>query len=297
LFPDVDKIIAQIPSWREAEKIRVTPLAGLTNTNYAVTVDGDHFVLRISGKNTDCLGINRELEREALMVASQASIGPKVVHFVRPEGHLVTHYIHGSHFELEAYRRKENIQRVVRTVKRLHGLPGVKAVFSSFRRVEKYTSYARTMGISFPQDFDNMIQKMAEIEYQQAQDFDPWRKFCHNDLFCVNVLDDGNIWFIDWEFAGMGDIYYDLATLTYAYDSPDTLSPELQEYLLLCYFGEITTKNRERLAGMKFMLMFFTAMWSLLQQGLLNEGLVLAVEGFDFMAYADTTFEAMRSCM
>ena len=136
---------------------------------------------------------------------------------------------------------------------------------------------------------------MAAIEREQVHDTDPWQGFCHNDLFCVNVMDDGNIWFIDWEFAGMGDIYFDLATLTYAYDSPDTLSPELQAHLLDCYFGEVQTKHWVRLEGMKFMLMFFTAMWGLLQQGLQNEGLVQKVEGFDFFEYADTTFQSMRN--
>ena len=42
------------------------------------------------------------------------------------------------------------------------------------------------------------------------------------------------------------------------------------------------------------MLMFFTGMWGLLQQGLLEQGLVRAVEGFDYRAYAENTFEMMR---
>ena len=45
---------------------------------------------------------------------------------------------------------------------------------------------------------------------------------------------------------------------------------------------------------MQFALMFFTAMWGLMQQGLNSEGLVRSVEGFDFMEYAKNTFEAMR---
>jgi len=295
LIPEVEAIIAQIPQWGAAHSLQVEPLAGLTNTNYAVTVDGEHFVLRISGSNAERLGINRELEREALLAASNAGIGPEVVHFILPEGHLVTRYIHGRHLTLEEYRTQENLRRIVTTVKRLHALPPVRAVFSPFNRVEKYADQARSMRVPFPKDFDRMLQKMGEIEREQAQDPYPWRRFCHNDLFCVNVLDDGDIWFIDWEFAGMGDIYFDLATLTYAYDSPDTLSLELQDYVLRRYFGETTDENRARLQGMKYMVMFFSALWSLLQQGLQNRGLVRAIEEFDFIEYADTTFEAMRS--
>lgn len=110
----------------------------------------------------------------------------------------------------------------------------------------------------------------------------------------MNVLDDGNVRFIDWELSGIGDIYYDLATLFYAYDSADTLSPDLQKYVLECYFGEVRDENWTRLEGMKFMLMFYSAMWGLLQYGLQREGLVRIVNGFDFKEYAETTFELMR---
>ena len=92
----------------------------------------------------------------------------------------------------------------------------------------------------------------------------------------------------------MGDLYYDLATLTYAYDSLDTLSHSLQEFLVSCYFGDVRPEHWSRLRGMQFMVMFFTAMWGLLQQALLNQGLVREVEDFDFLDYAEETFDSMR---
>jgi hypothetical protein len=82
--------------------------------------------------------------------------------------------------------------------------------------------------------------------------------------------------------------------LFYAYDSPDTLPRELQEYILACYFEEVSAENWTRLEGMKYMLMFFSAMWGMLQYGLQREGLVRDVEGFDFMEYSEATFEFMR---
>ncbi|MCY0672179.1 phosphotransferase, partial [Klebsiella pneumoniae] len=37
---------------------------------------------------------------------------------------------------------------------------------------------------------------------------------CHNDLLPANLLDDGrDIRIIDWEYASMGDPYFDLAAL------------------------------------------------------------------------------------
>ena len=291
---EVVKIIKQIPAWKDVDNLQVEPLAGLTNTNYLVTVNGDRFVLRVSGQNTVRLGINREYEFKALSAVSKAGIGAQVEYYLLPEGHLVTRFINGHHLTLEEYRTPENIQRIVKTVKRLHKLPLTEASFSPFRRVESYAGQARSMRVPFPRGFDRLLEKMEKIEKEQARDTYPWQRFCHNDLFCVNVLDDGKIWFIDWEFSGVGDIYYDLATLTYAYDSPDSLPRELQEYMLECYFGDVKKENWTRLEGMKYMLMFFTAMWGLLQQGMQNEGLIREVEGFNFLEYANVTFEAMK---
>jgi thiamine kinase-like enzyme len=290
----VAEIIKQVPNWEGVDDIQVEPLEGLTNTNYSVTVNRERFVLRVSGPNTTCLGINRAHEAEILTAVSEAGIGPQVAYYQLPEGHLVTRFINGRHLNLEEYRRPETIERIVKTVKRLHELPMVRAVFSPFDRVENYAKQAKEMGVPFPHDFQKMVGRMGAIEREQTRDTFQWRRFCHNDLFFVNVLDDGNIRFIDWEFSGVNDLYYDLATLTYAYDSLDTLPRELQEHLMGCYFGEVRPENWKRLEGMQYMLMFFSAMWGLLQQGMQNEGHVRYVKGFNFLEYANVTFEAMR---
>jgi hypothetical protein len=92
----------------------------------------------------------------------------------------------------------------------------------------------------------------------------------------------------------MGDLYFDLATLAYAFDSVDTLSCELQDYVLTCYFGEVVPRHRRRFDGMLAMLMFFSAMWGLVQFGMQRAGRIQAVEGFGYLDYAESTFEAMR---
>ena len=89
-------------------------------------------------------------------------------------------------------------------------------------------------------------------------------------------------------------IYFDLATLVYAYESAGPLPAELEEFLLERYFGAVRPEHRTRLKGMEFMVQFFAAMWGMLQNGLQRAGLVLAVSGFDYLEYAQTTFAAMR---
>ncbi|MGD9101590.1 MAG: phosphotransferase, partial [Anaerolineae bacterium] len=252
--------------------------------------------LRVSGKNTALLGINREFEFEALRVASVYGIGPQVVHF--DQGHLVTRFIEGRHWSSDEYRRPENLRRVVDTVKRLHALPPVKATYSPFRRAQSYADSARSFGVPFPQGFDDLWEKMREIESSRRQDPYPATAFCHNDLFSVNFMDDGeSVRLLDWEFAGMGDVFFDLATLVYAYDTDGPLSPELEDYLLECYFGATNDAHRARLEQMKFMVNFFAAMWGVLQSGLQRAGLIPAVDGFDYLAYAGWIFNMLKQTL
>jgi thiamine kinase-like enzyme len=290
---ELQQIIARIPGWAGARDLQVERIAGLTNANYRLTVDGERFVLRVSGENTVRLGIGRDHERAALQAAAAAGIGPEVVAFLPPEGHLVTRWIDGRHWDVVEYRTPGHVRLLTTTVKRLHALPPTGAVFSPFRRVESYAGIARGFAVPFPHDFTAFLETMAAVEANQGNDHSDWMRFCHNDLFSLNYLyceKDGTIRILDWEFAGQGDLYLDLATVVYTHDSHGPIPPELEEVMLTCYFEEVTDIHRRRLLGMKYMLMLFTGMWGLAQHGMQVAGLIPSVEGFDYLEFAAYLF-------
>ena len=69
----------------------IEPLGGgITNRNFKIVAGGETFVLRIGGEDTELLGIDRDVERDATVAAAELGIGPEVVAFVEPEGYLVT---------------------------------------------------------------------------------------------------------------------------------------------------------------------------------------------------------------
>jgi thiamine kinase-like enzyme len=289
----VQEIIAQIPAFQGVRQIQVEQIAGLTNTNYRVTVDGERFVLRVNGENTARLGINREHELAALRNAASAGLGPEVVAFLPPEGHLVTRWVEGRHWEVNEYRTPEYVRLLTETVKRLHALPPNGATFSPFRRVASYLETARSFEVPLPPDFDSFLKIMRAVEIDQERDPSDWQHFCHNDLVSVNYLfleREQSLKVLDWEFSGLGDIYYDLATIVYTHDSDGPIPPELEEVMLACYFGEITATQHQRLAGMKYMLMLFTGLWGLAQHGMQQAGLIPTVEGFDYLEFSEYLF-------
>lgn len=289
----VEEIIAQVPAWQGASQVKVERIDGLTNTNYRVTVDGERFVLRVSGQNTARLGINRQHELAALRAASAAGIGPQVTAFLLPEGHLVTRWVEGVHWGVDEYRTPENVRLLTETVRRIHALPATGAEFSPFRRAEAFRQTARSLNVSMPAGLDHFLETMRMVERDQKNDPSDWRRFCHNDLVSVNYLvqpREKTIVVLDWEFSGLGDIYYDLATVVYTHDSDGPIPPELEDVMLAYYFGKVTSFQRRRLLGMKYMLMLFTGMWGLAQHGMQRAGLIPAPEGFDYLEFAEYLF-------
>ncbi|MFW9919859.1 MAG: phosphotransferase [Candidatus Thorarchaeota archaeon] len=298
--PEIQSITDRIPALKGVKELIVEKIDGLTNANYQITAGKNQYVLRISRENAEKLGINRDFEYEALQVASSVGIGPEVIYFSKPEGHLVTRWIDGRHWTHDEYRRPENIRLLTQTVKQLHSLPAIEGRFSPFNRVEAYTRTAKEYDIPLPYDFEALLDTMREIEEDQRKDQSDWLRFCHNDLVAVNYLysdEQHKITIIDWEFAGMGDIYYDLATLVYTHDSIGPIPPELEEFMLQCYFTEVSNDSWIRLSGMKFMLMLFTAMWGLSQYGMQKAGFIEEVEGFDYLEFAQYLFSHdVESC-
>lgn len=68
---------------------------GITNHNLRVRYGGRDLVVRMAGKDTALLGIDRDCERKATAAAAAAGIGPEVVAFLRDPECLVTAFIPG----------------------------------------------------------------------------------------------------------------------------------------------------------------------------------------------------------
>src|SRR3954471_6382616 len=98
---DVEVIVERV--W-PGQQARVEVLGGgITNHNYRVDVPDGTFVLRIAGKDTSLLGIDRSVEHEAALAAAAVGVGPEVIAFV--DGCLVTRFIEGV--IVPADRRRE----------------------------------------------------------------------------------------------------------------------------------------------------------------------------------------------
>ncbi len=271
--------VARVWPGREA---RVEVLGGgITNHNLKVEIGGEAFVLRVAGKDTDQLGIDRTVELEATRVAAALGIGPEVVAFVEPEGWLVTRFIEGTAPPLERMREPEMLTRVAAALRAFHEGQPIPGTFDSFRVVEAYRETALARGGTIPRAYERAHEVASCIEQIQG---DQPPKPCHNDLLNANFLDDGeHLRIVDWEYAGMGDPFFDLANFSISHE----LDPAGRSALVDAYFGELRVEHARALELMRFMSDFREAMWGVVQAA-------VSELDFDFAAYASEHFERLE---
>jgi thiamine kinase-like enzyme len=254
---------------------------GITNHNLKVDVDGETFVLRVAGKDTGLLGIDRSVELAATEAAAGLGIGPEVVAFVEPEAWLVTRFVEGAIPSMERMRDSGMLERVARALRAFHGGAGIPGSFDSFRVVEAYRQTALDRGGAIPDAYEWAHGIARTIEARRSADV---HVPCHNDLLNANFLEDGeHLWIVDWEYAGMGDRFFDLANFSINHELDDDAS----RVLLDVYFGELREEDVETLELMRFMSDFREAMWGVVQSA-------VSELDFDFGTYATEHFQRLR---
>jgi thiamine kinase-like enzyme len=272
--------ISRVPQWAGVSDINSIPLGGgITNNNFRINVAGESFVLRIPGSDTELLGINRDYEYAANLAAGKLGIAPEVYYFIQPEGYLVTRFVFGRSIPLEEISQPENIRQVMHTVKRIHGMQDIPGTFNAFQVVRDYTDIARRYRVAFPNNYDWLIERIQEAE--QALSANPYKpQPCHNDLLNANFLTNSHLYILDWEYAGMGDLFFDLAN----FSDHHNLTGEQDHWLLNCYFEkEPSPAQLAHLMIMKIMSDLREATWGLVQIG-------ISTLDFDFREYADKFF-------
>jgi thiamine kinase-like enzyme len=278
----VSELAAAVERVWPGRQARVEVLGGgITNHNLKVEVDGERFVLRVAGKGTNLLGIDRHVELEATKAAAELGIGPEVVAFVEPEGWLVTRFVDGEIPPLERMREPEMLTRVAAGLRAFHEGRPIPGAFDSFRVVEVYRDTAIARGGQVPAQYEWAHAIAKRIEAKRSSDAPVP---CHNDLLNANFLDDGErLRIVDWEYAGMGDRFFDLANFSINHE----LGTEERDALLRAYRGRLRMEDRVVLELMRFMSDFREAMW----------GVVQTAESeldFDFAGYAADHFARLE---
>jgi thiamine kinase-like enzyme len=192
---------------------------------------------------------------------------------------LITRLIRGRGFTEEEMRTPTTLRRVALVLHRYHSGAPFPGTFSPFRVVREYLAVARSRSAPLPGRIEWMLAQADLLEAALGEP-DALRP-CHNDLLTGNFLDDGErFWIVDWEYAAMGDIFFDLGNFA----AHHQLSAAARDTLLRAYFGRVTAGARARLQVMEIISDLREALWAMVQ-------VALSDLEYDFAAYGRKHFD------
>jgi thiamine kinase-like enzyme len=283
-------MVGELNDIRERLEAELAPLqgepreldGGITNRNFRVTLGGADYVVRLPGKDTELLGIDRSAELLANETAAALGIAPAVAAIV--DGCLVTSFV--ACRALEPQEVGAAVEEIARALRAFHD-SGVRLPtrFWVPELLDDYAAIAEARGARLPDGCDTARDVARRIA--AALPLSEERP-CHNDLLAGNLIranEDGRILLVDWEYAGMGDARFDLGNLSVN----NGFEQATDERLLRAYHGEPPSDAQR--AALKLMRVLSDARegaWGVVQ------GAISALD-FDFAGYASEHFERLRA--
>jgi len=276
-----EEIIARIDDWKGKE-IRYEELGGgITNHNYIVWVDGGpenggaKYVMRVPGVGTDMF-IDRNVERDCMIQAAKAGVGPEVIYQIDPEGALVIDFVEGEVMHPDTISgHPDRLKQVVETVKVFHDNSVFKNKIALFDMLRHYKKLAADINAPMPEELAATVKVLDDIEAVMKRDPVP-DVACHNDLLSENFIIDagGRMWVIDWEYGGMTDPYFDLGD--FVMEHP--FSREEQRLIIATYCGEMNERFFARMMLYRMVSGIWWAIWAMIQH-------TVSQIDFDYMAW------------
>jgi thiamine kinase len=198
-------VVGQI---RSLERIK----HGLTNDSWRVITDRADLVLRRGNASEASLQIDRESEARVLELVAVADLGPQVLLNDHRNRVLITRYA-GPTWTPDQALDCFNIDRLATTFARLHGL----AVPDGVHRLDLH-QVVRGYVTTLAEHDAGATLRTAALEARATHIVEALGRMareclCHNDVHALNIVDDGTLRLIDWEYAGIGDPFFDLASV------------------------------------------------------------------------------------
>jgi thiamine kinase-like enzyme len=201
---------------------------GVKRRSYLVSADGRQWVLRLTAPGADAL-LDLNTEARVTRAAAAAGLAPDVVAVDAAAGILLTDYRKAARpWTAGDARRPRNVERAAALLRALHALRVDAPVFAAERISRGYiaalaratdadenTRSASGLGVAWPAVAPR-DRRWGDELLELARHYDaahPPTALCHNDLVATNVLDDGKLVLVDFEYAVRGAPILDLAGL------------------------------------------------------------------------------------
>lgn len=247
-------------NWNPINISFIEKLGGLSSENYKVSYNNNDYFVKIC--IADYLHTDRVNELSILNKVSKINLATNIYYFSNKSGNMITSWIDGSMPSLDDFNSSNFLNMLSNSLKSLHNLKCEKQ-FNPFNDIRKRIEICKDLNLPLPKSINILLEFLTYLEYKLNKS--PLIGLCHNDLNASNIILTSNkLYFVDYEYSSMGDIFFDLATISWFF------SEKSRKDLLKFYFGEYNPKDYEKLLDFIFIVKFYNASWSLLKSTDLN---------------------------
>ncbi len=176
---------------------------GLTNYTYRLQLQHTNYFYRQGIAQPESLFIDRAQERQALLLAEDAGLLPKI-HYHSADGQqLILAWCDEPSWQADYFSSVEGITQLGQLAAQIHAIPARLKILD-------LADYLQQLMAGLPSLSQTVRQR---VEQQQAMlralpVISP--VFCHNDINPTNLL-GMEPWLVDWEYAALGDPAFELA--------------------------------------------------------------------------------------
>ncbi|MDE6022774.1 MAG: phosphotransferase [Muribaculaceae bacterium] len=254
IFPDAD-----------VNKAVITRMAGMSNMNFRVDIEGKSYVLRVPGNGSDGM-VERKNEEFNAFEACRIGVSPAIRYFNSATGIKLADYIQNAEtLNAATIQRHENMRQIADIYRIVHNSRvRFKNEFNIFNEIEKYDKLMEKSKARMYDGWELVRSRIMDLEtYINSLGVD--LKPCHNDALYDNFIkaSDGKVYLIDWEYSGMNDPMADFAALFLEAD----FKKENEDYILNKYFdGDIPENARVKILCYQILWDYLWAQWTVIKE-------------------------------
>ena len=260
-IPQIKHLLQQVFGGEGYEDIN--RLGGMTNRSYKVLRNNDEIVVvRIPGEGTEKM-IDRVAEKRSNELACSLGLDAKMLYF-DDKGHKVMDFIPHQHELNERDMKSEAlIEQIADVFHRLHTCgQDTQIPFEIFDMASSYEKIIRANNVALFNDYEDVKDEVMGIKSAEDKKGLGKKVPCHNDPLIANWIkaDNGQLFLLDWEYAGMNDYMWDLSCVSLECNYTE----KEDTALLTAYYNcAVTAEVQRHFMAEKVYVDFLWTLWGL----------------------------------
>ncbi|MBB6623653.1 choline/ethanolamine kinase family protein [Clostridium gasigenes] len=230
-------------------------IGGLSNNNYKAIYYNNLYFIRLC--NPTPFNISRRNELTILHTACDLNLCHMPIYFDVETGNMVYKWINGKMPTEIEFNSERLLRKLCINLKKLH-LTTSLTYFNPFNEIRARIKICINLKLPLPTYIYSLTEKLFRLE--KELEINKFVGLCHNDLNVSNIIiDDRNLYIIDYEFSATCDVFFDLATVAWLQDYNGRVN------LLKAYFGSFNIKDYNKLISYIYVVKLLNALWSLIK--------------------------------